>query len=207
MNPTCNTALFQLFSSGKINSIEELAHVIAKSSGGPRGKAEITDRDSYENIIILCPNCHTKIDKNPDEYSEDDIYRWKKEHISKIDSSFETKTYSSRQELRKTLEKYLSENRKIFESYGPHSKIAQEKPNSDVASQWNKMSTERIIPNNRAMERLILTNSELLSQEEIELFEEFKLHINDFEMNKMGISKITEPKTFPKGFENILIDE
>ena len=151
MNPSCNTSIFQLFSSGKINSIEELAHVIGKSSKGPRGSSKLTDRDRYENIIILCPNCHTTIDKNSDEYPKEVIYKWKEEHVRRIDSIFEIKKYEKKELLREKFAGYLEENKKIFDSYGPHSSIAKEKPYSDSADQWEKLSIEKIIPNNLSL--------------------------------------------------------
>lgn len=207
MNPSCNKNLFQLFESGKINSIEELAHVIARSTKGPRGKGKLTDRDNYDNIIILCPNCHAEIDKNAEEYSTDKIYTWKKEHIAKIDSQFNVCIYKTRIELRDKIEEYLQENRKIFETYGPHSKEALKNPNSDYNKQWEKLSIEKIIPNNRAIVEFLKSNSQHLSNEEKDLLEEFKLHISDFEMNKIGETKLSNPKTFPEGFENIAKDE
>ncbi len=45
----------------------EQAHIVAEEEEGPRGKSVLSkeERNSYHNHILLCPNCHTKIDKAP----------------------------------------------------------------------------------------------------------------------------------------------
>jgi len=50
--------------------IGEEAHIVASSESGPRGTSELTDkeRDSYENLILLCSSHHTLVDKNREEY-------------------------------------------------------------------------------------------------------------------------------------------
>lgn len=51
----------------------EVAHVYPASAGGPRGRSDYTEADATrltddpENLLLLCPNCHTAIDKTPDE--------------------------------------------------------------------------------------------------------------------------------------------
>lgn len=89
-NPECNSELFHFFESGKGSSIVELAHIIARSDNGPRGDFEMdfTDKDHFDNIIVLCPTCHTKVDKNPDEYPVEKLIEWKKEHIHRLDVAF-----------------------------------------------------------------------------------------------------------------------
>ncbi|OCL98220.1 hypothetical protein AAX29_01739 [Aliarcobacter thereius] len=48
--------------------IGEMAHIIAKSSNGPRGIQDTID-NSYDNLILLCPTHHTIVDKNPEKYT------------------------------------------------------------------------------------------------------------------------------------------
>ena len=45
-------------------NIGEGAHITARSPGGPRYDENLTkdERSSIDNCIILCCNCHTKID-------------------------------------------------------------------------------------------------------------------------------------------------
>ncbi|MFJ7041877.1 HNH endonuclease [Streptomyces sp. NPDC101112] len=68
-NPKCRTYLFP-------NDLDvdfaELAHIIPASPAGPRG-VPLSDvpaeaRAHHRNLILLCANCHTTIDKAPDPY-------------------------------------------------------------------------------------------------------------------------------------------
>lgn len=51
--------------------IGEEAHIVARSEDGPRGNSTLSaeQRDDYDNLILLCPNHHSLIDKAPEDYS------------------------------------------------------------------------------------------------------------------------------------------
>jgi len=38
----------------------------------------------YVNLILLCPSCHTHVDKAPEEYPEDLLKKWKKDHEAQV---------------------------------------------------------------------------------------------------------------------------
>jgi len=48
----------------------ENAHIVAEKPGGPRGDDGLSEslRNNYLNLILLCPTCHTKIDKAPEDF-------------------------------------------------------------------------------------------------------------------------------------------
>ena len=50
--------------------------------GAARGKSLLSDseRNSYHNLILLCPNDHTKIDSNADDWPVEKIHQLKSEH-------------------------------------------------------------------------------------------------------------------------------
>ena len=58
------------------------AHIIGATKNSPRGKSNLTkkERDSYYNLILLCPNHHTLIDKNPDDYTIEKLHLFKDRH-------------------------------------------------------------------------------------------------------------------------------
>jgi hypothetical protein len=60
----------------------EQAHIVAEEDNGPRGKSLLTkeQRNSYPNLILLCPNHHTMIDKAPEEYPLELLHQIKSEH-------------------------------------------------------------------------------------------------------------------------------
>jgi hypothetical protein len=81
--PECRENLVK-FSKARQNlfHIGEGAHMIARRIGGPRGESKVgrARRDSYENHILLCPKCHTLIDKAPADYPVAVLKRLKLHH-------------------------------------------------------------------------------------------------------------------------------
>ena len=62
--------------------IGEMGHVIGSSDAGPRsdsGKV-LSERDRYENLILLCRNCHRKIDVLAEQYPTERLQRIKADH-------------------------------------------------------------------------------------------------------------------------------
>lgn len=70
--------------------IGEAAHIYGESPGtktkpaSARYRSDMTDeeRNHYDNLIYLCPSCHTKIDKQEQDYSADFLFSLKEEHES-----------------------------------------------------------------------------------------------------------------------------
>ncbi len=62
--------------------VGELAHIRGEKPGAKRYDQNMTDqqRNSHENLILVCPNCHTKIDNQPNTYTVEELLRIKREH-------------------------------------------------------------------------------------------------------------------------------
>ncbi len=79
----CGTRLTQdkTFASGSF-PLGEQAHIVGATKTAPRGKSNLTkkERDSYYNLILLCPNHHALIDKNPDDYTIEKLHLFKDQH-------------------------------------------------------------------------------------------------------------------------------
>jgi hypothetical protein len=81
--PNCR---LQLTQDSEITSssilIGEQAHIVAKELNGPRGDSLLTleERDSYVNLILLCPNHHTIIDKKSEDFPIEKLYALKIDH-------------------------------------------------------------------------------------------------------------------------------
>ncbi len=60
----------------------EQAHIIGEDEDAPRGKSPLTadERNSYFNLILLCPTHHTIINKNPEDYPVEKLYLMKAQH-------------------------------------------------------------------------------------------------------------------------------
>lgn len=205
-NPDCHKDLFALSDSGKILNIEELAHIIGQSQDGPRGEEELSqnERDDFENIILLCPTCHTLIDKNPELYTVEIVREWKKKHEESVRRLFEIPKFSSRQELRKYIEPFLIENKSVFEILGPESSNATDHQLS-AELEWARQCVKTIIPNNRRIECVLFNNRDLLNSEEVKSLILFKGHREGFEYNHVSGDVSEMVPTFPEGFDNICV--
>ncbi|HEJ0144687.1 TPA: hypothetical protein SLO74_003997 [Citrobacter freundii] len=60
--------------------IGQMAHVIAKSSSGPRGEGNLENDNRYENLILLCSIDHTIVDCKPNEYPVSRLHQIKNNH-------------------------------------------------------------------------------------------------------------------------------
>lgn len=60
----------------------EQAHIVGEKEDSPRGKSSLSleERDSYFNLILVCPTHHTIIDKNPEDYPVEKLHLVKAQH-------------------------------------------------------------------------------------------------------------------------------
>ena len=81
--PDCNQLLFPKNEDGTYTKLAELCHIIASSPDGPRGNLTLSrlKREDLENIILLCRNCHKKIDDNPSAFTVERLKDMKENHI------------------------------------------------------------------------------------------------------------------------------
>lgn len=78
----CRQHLINITHGGKPALLGEAAHIIAEKADGPRGESilEGSERNSYFNLILLCPTCHTAIDKDPSSYPPERLHMMKAQH-------------------------------------------------------------------------------------------------------------------------------
>jgi len=84
--------------SGEPYHIGEQAHIIGKKDTAARGSSSVSlqIKNSYANLILLCPTCHTKIDKNPADYPVEKLHdikykheMWVSERLATLKDDFE----------------------------------------------------------------------------------------------------------------------
>jgi HNH endonuclease len=70
------------FFSSDAFPLGEQAHIVAKEAQGPRGESILTpeERDSYSNLILLCPTHHSLIDKSESDYPPAKLHIIKSSH-------------------------------------------------------------------------------------------------------------------------------
>jgi hypothetical protein len=184
--------------------IAEMAHVFSVTDKGPRANKTLSEaeRGAYENLILLCPTCHTKIDKAENEFPDSLILKWKKDHRNKIAEIFRVLQYPTRQDARAAIEPLLDENRTIFETYGPETQ-ERYNPESDMPAIWKRKIITKLLPNNRQLLRILDRNRSLVRADEIKMLELFRQHVDDFEakhLEQSSSSGIQFPKELPKVF-------
>lgn len=179
-NPACTRQLFVQTAKGDTVHFAEMAHIIAASSGGPRPNVEITEaeRGAYENLILLCANCHTIIDKTSDDYPDTLIRKWKEDRAEHLAALFGAAHLASRDEVRKAIEPLLTANRVALDTYGPATD-AQFDPESDAPEIWRRKMLGAIIPNNKRIAAILDKNRDHMVADEPKTLEEFRQHIDD----------------------------
>ena len=135
MNPSCQRELFR-----KNGDIIEKAHILPYCE---------TADNSFENLLILCPNCHKDFDKNS-LFTADEVKEWKKIRENEVNRFFQRK-FETFDELKKEVAPLLLENKTIYENYylGHNKKL------------WDKFEL-KILVNNRTIKKLFEKNFDLI---------------------------------------------
>jgi hypothetical protein len=204
-NPECQNELF-VDLAGKSIYIAEMAHVFSANDGGPRANQDLSNRErgAFENLVVLCANCHTRVDKAPEVFTDNIMLSWKREHASKLLRLFGILKFDDRADARESVEPLLIENHAIFEHYGPQIDAANN-PEGGAAEQWRRKMLTRILPNSRRMLAILDVNRHLLRKDERKTVELFRQHIDDLEAFHIEGNR-QDATRFPVEFSRILQD-
>lgn len=198
-NPKCRADLTKMLVGGGGYNVGEMAHIIAHSEGGPRGRPG-GGSDEYSNLILLCPTCHTMIDKAPKgEFTEEMLLDWKANHEIEIRKRGSARRFESLDDLKLAVSRCLQENKYIWSTLGPKSETAMLDPGSNLSEIWELEKLSTIIPNNTEIINIIEHNSKLLGPDDCIIFLKFKAHASAFEQNQYG--KLDQYPLFPMDFE------
>ena len=182
MNPNCKADLFR-----RKGDVIEKAHIVAYCE---------TEDNSFDNLVILCPTCHTDFDKN-NLYTSDEVGEWKRIRKQELAAFFAQK-YNSFEELCRQLVPLLSENKMIYEKYylGNQRKL------------WDEFEPQ-ILVNNRKIKLLLENNMSLLqanrgfdNESSQEYAKQLLLHIDEFEKTR-GDDERIRAVFFPKEINSI----
>ncbi len=205
-SPICKTGvLWHELSDGSTVRLGEVAHIVAAQSDGPRGDSSSDEQDltSFDNLMLLCLNCHTIVDRAPDDYPVAMLREWKESHALRIAEALGAIRYTSRSQARLALAQIFDENRIIWDTYGPES------PNSwhpEAASIWLQTIRSTVLPNNMRIQQLVAANLHLLTPAEQRLASEFSAHARALEQRHLG--GVIDPfaPRFPAGFDQLFTD-
>lgn len=70
-------------------SLSDIAHIVAESNDGPRGNhhMDLSERNRVSNLVLLCKECHRKIDNQPATFPVERLRRFKEDHERLIEKA------------------------------------------------------------------------------------------------------------------------
>lgn len=179
-NPECLKPLFPVEMGGD-KHIAEMAHVIPHGRKGPRHEerpVEEFEADTFENLILLCPTCHTIIDKDPAGYSRSTLLGWKNYHLAVLARSQGVRTYDERSGVRDAVVSAMAENKAIWEEFAPSDGANFEyDPESEVAKTWEQRMRSVILPNHFRVQSIIKENQQHMTEAELQTFARYQEHV------------------------------
>jgi hypothetical protein len=164
--PGCRTDCLPVLDQTDPTIIGEMAHVIARSTAGPRG-ASNGGEDTEASSILLCPTHHTLVDKAPkDRFTVEMMLEWKGDHEGRVAASLAAPVFPERSALDAYIRTRLIENHTCWKTYGPESESASNNSNSTsgLFRPFRKLSL--IVPNNRQIISAIRSNQGLFTSAE-----------------------------------------
>jgi len=168
MNPNCRAELFKT-----TGDTIERGHITPYCD---------TADNCFENLIILCPNCHTNFDKNH-AFSAEETKDWKARRQEELKQFFAIKC-SSFEELKVCIKPLLEENKAIFENYYMN----------EQRELWDKLEPTILI-NNIIIKTKIINNIHLIQEGRLEEYSnkyyvnQLLLHIDEFEQTRSDTEK------------------
>lgn len=168
MNPACKEKLF-------INNgdIIEQAHIEAYYE---------TLDNSYDNLIILCPNCHKKFDKIG-FFTKSDVKEWKKIRRKELETFFSVK-YTSFNELKESVVPILNQNNNIYNNYYL----------TGNKNLWKKFEPQ-LLENNEKLKLIFEKNLNLFQHHKVKeysnlvVIQNFLTHVDEFKNTRLDIEK------------------
>lgn len=196
--PGCGMNCLPYLNDSDPTVVGEMAHIIARSPKGPRA-IKTGGTDTYNNLILLCPNHHTLIDKAPTKtFPVKTLLKWKTDHEQSIENSLKSPLFNERKQLDRFVGERLIENRICWATYGPDSNAARKNPFSSLGLIWPFRKLALIIPNNRSIISALQSNKNLLSLQELEIASAFIEHAEGFE--RSSITPMEDIPRFPTNF-------
>lgn len=201
--PDCATGfLWHELPDGDAVRLAEVAHIVAASDDGPRGDPEVSTPElvGFSNLILLCPTCHTIVDRAPQHFPVELLTAWKADHEDRLRATLGVRVMETRPAARVELIRLMSQNRSVFEQYGPGSPASA---HPESAATWLREVREVILPNNTRISALLAANAHLLDEHEHAVVGRFDAHRRGIEARHLGIDVgVTSPQ-FPTELESL----
>ncbi|MBF8179759.1 HNH endonuclease [Herminiimonas contaminans] len=204
--PDCARKLTDQGDDGTGYTTGEMAHIKGDKPKSSRfdENQSAKDRDSYNNLILLCAVHHTEIDKpeNEKKYSVEWLLERKNQFESLVIASLLPGDIHSADELKSKVAVLLAESRQAWIQYGPLSDLAKKNPQSPKLHDiWLRMRLTTIVPNNRAIFELLTRHRLLFDKSKQDLVSKFLAHVRSYEMWVQDEIPYQAVERFPTDFE------
>ena len=164
-------------------------------------------RSEFDNLILLCPSCHTIVDKREADYPPPTQYARGNQNTAIRSTKYSVFDTSNLEEkLVNQSDQLLVQNRVTWERFGPDNDYRFD-PESQYAALWRRYALRTIVPNNRLILRILKRNIHLLVSEERSVLAEFRLHVSDFEARHVSLEPVSVGIRFPSKMNSILKEE
>ncbi len=178
--PDCLARLFPIEMGGD-RHIAEMAHVIPHGETGPRHGERPSkgfEADSFENLLLLCPTCHTIVDKDPDGYSRSTLLSWKENHLNALAHHQGIRAYEERSQVRHAVLAAMAENKAIWKELAPSDGSSFEyDPESETAKTWIQRMRGVVLPNHFRILAIIEANRHHMTGTEPQTFARYQEHV------------------------------
>ena len=190
-------------------TLGEMAHIKGKRPGSNRYDSIQNDdeRDLYQNLILLCPNHHTEIDKPENElkFSAQWLIEAKSSHGKWVILMLTAEKIVTVEQLKSHIARLLADNHQVWRKYGPNSILAQKNPNSDSLYQlWISERLATIVPNNRAITKLLADHRMLFVSNQQSTVSKFLSHAKSYEFWVNDDIPYQGVERFPIEFETLI---
>jgi len=200
----CQTSLFPTTVGGRSIPIAERAHIVAHSPAGPRRAASRDDVevDDPANLVLLCPTCHTKVDRAPEEWPAATLVDLKFARAAAVAWIGGLVTFANRADARAAVEAVLSANRDTFEQFGPDEHDGSF-PNTEGAVKWRDVVLTEIVPRNELVVSIVELNRSLATDADRRAASQLRAHTRDLAAKHRGDPLLAPAKRFPAAVEGI----
>jgi hypothetical protein len=178
--PECLRPLFPREIGGD-KHIAEMAHVIPHGETGPRNEERPTgefEADVFENLVLLCPTCHTVIDKDPSGFSRATLLGWKSGHFAALATKQGIRAYDERSQVRDAVVVAMAENKAVWNEFAPSDGSSFDyDPESETAKTWAQRMRGVILPNHFRILAILKENQRHMTSAEHHTFARYQEHV------------------------------
>jgi HNH endonuclease len=190
-------------------TLGEMAHICGEKPDANRHNPSQTQkqRDDYANLLLLCPNHHTLIDKKENEavYTVPKLLEMKAAHEVNVLKILDSAGMRNEIRIAGEILILLEENKQSWLKYGPLSDVARKEPHNEaVYAVWVSEKLSVIVPNNRKIVEILSEKRHIFAPPKQILISTFMLHARSYERWVRDEIPYAAVERFPSAFGDLI---